>query len=89
MVNARRMEFAIARGLGAGKVRVFFSFFLEQTLLCLCGIALGCALLCFAGEASTWWWAAALFALCYLLGSAVSVIAVGRTHLMSLLSERE
>ncbi|MBE7016623.1 MAG: hypothetical protein E7420_00495 [Ruminococcaceae bacterium] len=89
MVNARRMEFAISRGLGAGKVRVFFSFFLEQALLCLCGSILGCLLLRLAGEASAWWWAVALFALCYLLGAAVSVIAVGKTHLMSLLSERE
>ena len=30
MVNGRRMEFAIMRGLGASRGRVFCSFFLEQ-----------------------------------------------------------
>ena len=89
MVNARRMEFAILRGLGASQKRVFMSFFLEQMLLCLIGCIVGAILLLiFTGEL-LWWWSAALFALCYLLGAAASVLAVGRTHLMSLLSERE
>ncbi|MBO5976528.1 MAG: hypothetical protein J6P94_05075, partial [Oscillospiraceae bacterium] len=89
MVNARRMEFAIMRGLGASRRRVFMSFFLEQMLLCLVGCVIGGALLfLFAGN-WLWWWAVAVLALCYLLGAAASVLAVGRTHLMSLLSERE
>ncbi len=89
MVNARRMEFAILRGLGASRKRVFLSFFLEQALLCLGGGILGSVILCLATGSLGWWWAVALFALCYLLGAALSVLAVGRTHLMSLLSERE
>ena len=35
------------------------------------------------------WLAAAGFAVCYLLGCALSVLAVGRVNLMNLLSERE
>lgn len=90
MVNGRRMEFAILRGLGASRTRVFFSFFTEQLLLCLLG--------CFVSVAALWLltgWGLAqpvsvgIFALCYLAGCALSVLAVGRTKLMSLLSERE
>ncbi|MBR5490062.1 MAG: hypothetical protein IKV79_02190 [Oscillospiraceae bacterium] len=89
MVNSRRMEFAILRGLGASKMRVFFSFFLEQTMLCLIGSIVGCiGLLAITGSLA-WLGAVGIFALCYLLGAALSVMAVGRTHLMSLLSERE
>lgn len=89
MVNSRRMEFAILRGLGAGKMRVFFSFFLEQAMLCLLGSVFGAAVLggrhrrrgLVAGGGHIG---------CKLpFGTALSVAAVGRTHLMSLLSERE
>ena len=89
MVNARRMEFAILRGLGAGRGRVFLSFFLEQVLLCLLGSILGAIALVAATGSAGALAAVGIFAVCYLLGAAVSVAAVGRTHLMSLLSERE
>ncbi|MBE7017147.1 MAG: FtsX-like permease family protein [Ruminococcaceae bacterium] len=89
MVSSRRMEFAILRGLGASKSRVFFSFFLEQALLCLTGSVLGSVLLLFAASPVTWLPSVAIFILCYFLGAALSVAVVGRTHLMSLLSERE
>jgi len=89
MVNSRRMEFAILRGLGAGRGRVFLSFFLEQALLCLLGCLLGSLALAAATGGISWLGAVGVFALCYLLGAALSVLTVGRTHLMSLLSERE
>ncbi len=89
MVNSRRMEFAILRGLGAGRGRVFLSFFLEQAILCIAGSILGCAALWISTGGLAWLAAVGVFALCYLLGTALSVLAVGRTHLMSLLSERE
>ncbi len=89
MVNSRRMEFAILRGLGAGRGRVFLSFFLEQALLCLLGCILGSIALGAATGSAAWLGAVAIFAGCYLLGAALSVLAVGRAHLMSLLSERE
>lgn len=90
MVNGRRMEFAIMRGLGASRGRVFLSFFLEQGILCLAGCLLGClALLLIPGGGWAQWLAALGFLLCYLAGCGLSVLAVGRTHLISLLSERE
>lgn len=89
MINGRRMEFAIMRGLGASKKRVFASFFLEQVLLCLCGCVLGCIGLLFLSGGVVKWLAVLAFLLCYLAGCALSVQAVGRTNLMALLSERE
>ena len=89
MVNGRRMEFAILRGLGASRKRVFASFFLEQALLCLIGCVLGCGGLLFLSGGAVKWLAVLAFLLCYLIGCALSVRAVGRTNLMALLSERE
>lgn len=89
MINGRRMEFAMMRGLGAGRGRVFLSFFLEQGLLCLAGAAAGGILLTATGAGAAGWLATAGFLGCYLAGCALSVAAVGRTNLMNLLSERE
>lgn len=89
MVNGRRMEFAIMRGLGASRKLVFASFFLEQALLCLIGCVLGCGGLLFLSGGAVKWLAVLAFLLCYLIGCALSVRAVGRTNLMALLSERE
>ena len=89
MVNGRRMEFAILRGLGASQGRVFCSFFLEQGALALLGCVLGGLVLTATGAGWAGWLAAAGFLVCYLIGCALAVLAVGRTKLMSLLSERE
>ena len=89
MVNGRRMEFAIMRGLGASRGRVFASFFLEQGTLCAVGGLLGALTLTFISPVPAIWFAAAGFLVCYLAGCAFAILAVGRTKLMSLLSERE
>lgn len=89
MVNGRRMEFAIMRGLGASRRRVFASFFLEQAALCLAGCLIGALALSVFRPGWAVWLAAAGFLACYLAGCALSVLAVGRTRLMALLSERE
>ncbi len=86
MINGRRMEFAIIRGFGASWWRMFMSFFLEQALLCLAGCLVGALVLALIGGAAALP-AVAVFFVCYLLGCALSVISVGRTHLMNLLSE--
>lgn len=88
MINGRRMEFAVIRGFGATKMRMFLSFFLEQAILSLVGCLIAALLLIIFGgtEALP---AIAVFFGCYLFGCALSVISVGRTHLMSLLSEGE
>ena len=77
------------RGLGAPKGRVFFSFFWEQVILALLGCLLAGGGLMLLGIYEIGWLAAALFAGCYLIGSALAVWFVGRIDLMALLSERE
>ena len=90
MVNGRRMEFAILRGLGASRIRVFLTFFTEQLLLCLLGCLISVAALwLLTGWGQVQPVSVGIFALCYLAGCALSVLAVGRTKLLSLLSERE
>ena len=89
MVNGRRMEFAIMRGLGASKGRVFGSFFFEQMGLCLIGCALsGLALTLWSGQVMVWL-AAAGFAIFYLLGCAVAVLTVGKTKIFALLTQAD
>lgn len=89
MVNGRRMEFAIMRGLGASKARVFGSFFLEQMLLCLVGCFIsGVVLHLWSGQPLVWL-AALGFALCYLAGCALAVRTVGRTKIFTLLTHAD
>lgn len=90
MIFSRRPEFALMRGFGAGRGRVFASFFLEQAILSLTGCLLGCTALfgLYAGG-TTQPLAAAAYLICYLLGTAVSVLMIGKTDLMELLTVRE
>ena len=90
VISSRRMEFAVLRGLGASKIRVFMSFFLEQFLLCLLGCALALPVLYLGSpEWMVHLQIISIYLGCYLFGTAISVAVVGRTNLMSLLSERE
>ena len=90
MTYSRRKEFALMRGFGAGKRRVFASFFLEQAILSITGCLAGCLALfrLYAGGASQPL-AAAAYLVCYLLGTAISILIIGKTNLMELLSVRE
>ena len=89
MVNGRRMEFAIMRGMGASKGRVFGSFFLEQMGLCLIGCILSAlALTVWSGQPLVWL-SSAGFALCYLAGCALTVRTVGRTKIFTLLTHAD
>ena len=89
MVNGRRIEFAILRGLGTSRRQVFASFFLEQGALCMAGCITGAMVLTVFQPVPAIWLAAAGFLGCYLFGCALSIMAVGRIKLMTLLSERE
>ena len=90
MFFSRMPEFALLRGFGAGKRRVFASFFQEQAILSLSGCLLGCAAFfrLYAGGIIQPL-AVAAYLICYLLGTAVSVLMIGRADLMELLTVRE
>ncbi|MBR6530555.1 MAG: ABC transporter permease [Clostridia bacterium] len=89
LINSRRMEFALLRSLGASRLRVFFSFFLEQAILAFVGVLVCAALLVCVTQSAAFLWAVAVFAACYLLGTAACILVVGRIPLMALLCERE
>ncbi len=91
LINGRKEEFAIMRGFGARKGRVFMSFFLEQFILCLLGCLLGCLSLLVTHTSWTLMLKVSLgaYLLFYLYGCAVSVRKIGKTNLMELLSTRE
>ena len=90
MTFSRRQEFALMRGFGTKKWRVFASFFLEQAILNVAGCLAGCAALfrLYAGGTAQLL-AVAAYLICYLLGTAVSVLIIGKTDLMELLTVRE
>lgn len=87
MTNARKREFALMRGFGAPKLRVFLSFFHEQFLLCLLGYLLGCVSLrwLYSGGRMQLFCAAGFF-VCYLLGCVVAIRINSKTKLMELLT---
>lgn len=89
MVSGRRMEFAVMRGLGASRGRVFWSFFLEQGGLALAGCVLGGLILTPLGAGWAGWLAAAGFWICYLAGCTLAVAVVGRVDLIAFLSQSE
>lgn len=89
MMNNRRMEFAIMRSMGAAKIRVFLSFFLEQGCLCLAGCLCGMVFLLLFAQGWIACLAALGFLICYLAGCVVSVLVIGKVNLMTLLAERE
>lgn len=91
LINGRKREFAIMRGFGARRGRVFHSFFLEQALLCIFGCLLGClALLKFQiYDSMMFRIALCAYLVFYLAGCAISVKKIGKTNLMELLAARE
>ena len=90
MIFSRRREFALMRGFGTQKHRVFASFFLEQAMLSLAGCLAGCIVLfwLYAGGAAQPL-AVAAYLICYLLGTTISILMIGKTDLMKLLTIRE
>ncbi len=89
MVNGRKLELAMMRGLGAPRSRVFFSFFLEQGILAAAGAIAAGLILTLTGRTGFGWLGAAVFLAFYLSGCALAVTAVCRTRLLRSLSEPE
>lgn len=91
LVISRKAEFATMRGLGATRVRTFFSFFFEQAILCVLGTAIGLA---------AWWLIAgapgelhllltAGFLVCYFLGCSISILIMNHTQVLAILLDRD
>ncbi len=91
LVISRKTEFATMRGLGATRIRTFFSFFFEQAILCALGTALGLA---------AWWLIAGApgelhllltggFLVCYFLGCTISILIMNHTQVLAILLDRD
>jgi ABC-type lipoprotein release transport system permease subunit len=85
MINGRRMDFAVMKGLGTGRFKVFMIFFLEQAYAALTGIVPSLILSFFIGRPLV----ILLFAAAYLCGTSLSILLASRENLMVLLSEKE
>lgn len=91
LMQNRREETAIQRSLGAGRLRIFLSLFLESAVLCLVGTllaALPAVLLLGAAPASLLPPACGYF-LSYLAGCAAAVLLVNRTNVIAILTASE
>jgi len=90
LVLSRRREFAVMRVLGTPPAKAFGCFFFEQVLLCLPGAALGLAVSALDGSFSQ---RGALltagFAVCWLLGSAASLVRMDGPAVLAILHEEE
>ena len=90
MVNGRREEAAIMRGMGAGRGRIFLSFFIELAVLTALGVALGALIWRFIGSMELLERADPyLFAASYALGGAAALIALNLKKALAAISERE
>jgi len=88
LTRRRKPEFAVMRSIGVRKADVFMGALAEQGLLCLIGAAAGCVLfLVIWGEVLLIH--AAVFTVCYVLGSAFSAARAAGTDVLKVLREKE
>ncbi len=91
LVTGRKSEYAILRGLGARRAKPFAALLAEQIFLCAVGCGLGIVAWILINGAVSPLQAllTAGFMLCWLTGSTVSAALLGRTSVLSLLSDEE
>ena len=90
LISGRKREFAIMRGFGVKKSRLFFSFFWEQALLCVIGCIIGAlSLIWFYSGGLLQWATLGGYIVSYLVGCIISIVLIGRVNLMELLATKE
>ena len=91
LVRLRKPEFAIMRSLGASRTVSFMSFFIQQTLLCVLGAALGLVLTqTLAGSITGLQVYSVLGYLAfYLVGSAIAIFAMNQVNVIKILTAKE
>ena len=91
MVANRKMELATMRGLGTTRIRSFFSFFIEQSILSLFGTLIGLVVWMLGwGPPSFLHILLTMgFFICYLLGSAISVTILSYSNVLTILTDRD
>lgn len=91
LVRLRKPELAIMRSVGTSRSRAFAFLFLEQSLLCLLGTALGMGItLALAGTLALGQVLSILgYILCYWLGTALAILMINRDNVVGILMEKE
>jgi hypothetical protein len=91
LIVSRKFEFATMRGLGVPRTRTFFSFFSEQFFLCLAGTSIGAIIwyLLWGVPSLTHLVLSIGFLICYLVGSAISIIIMNHADVLKILLDRE
>ena len=90
MINSRREEIAVMRGLGTQKKRIFLTFFYEQLFLLAAGMLVGAAVwLSFGDAAQLGKPDLYAFFVCYALGAGTALFLQNRKSAISILSEKE
>lgn len=91
LVVSRKKEFATMRGLGATRVRTFFSFFWEQSILCILGTLVGLVgwRLIFGMPTMLHLVLTGGFLICYFIGCAISIMIMNHTKVLTILLDRD
>lgn len=91
LIVSRKKEFATMRGLGSTRIGSFFSFFFEQSILCLLGVAIGMAVWQLAwGQPTALHFNLTMgFLGCYFTGCAVSIMVMNHTNVLTILLDKD
>ena len=91
VIRLRKPERAIMRSLGTSRSKAFAFLFLEQSLLCLAGTALGMGLAsAITGTLAPLQLFSILgFILCYWLGTALAILMINQDNVVQILTEKE
>ena len=89
-IKSRKPEFAIMRSLGTGKGMVFTEAFFEQLILGILGACIGTFIFKLINyEANPGYINAAIYLICYLLGTAVAVLKISHINVMKIMKAKE
>lgn len=91
LVQMRKREIAMMRGMGASTVSAFLSLFLEQVMLCLAGSVAGALLYILPKQSNSTSGIilSVVFCLCWFAGAAVSAYQMNRYSVISILRDEE
>lgn len=89
-IKSRKPEFAIMRSLGTGRRMVFAEAFLEQLILGIIGACIGTFIFKLINyKANPGYINAAIYLICYLLGSATAVLKISYINVMEIMKAKE
>lgn len=91
LIQVRKKEIAIMRGMGASKKVTFFSVFTEQMVLCIGGALIGIGLWMVTNtlHSSLGIWLSIVFVFGYLMGTTLSIWHINRCSVMGMLRAEE